>query len=202
MTTLLAPDQLNRPAPATLDLLLSRRSSSPKAMTGPGPDEAQLSTILRAAMRVPDHGKLAPWRFILFEGRARAAFGEHLASIFRAAHPEAIEELVEAERRRFTRAPVVVGVVSAALPGIKIPEWEQVLSAGAVCMSMLLAAHAQGFTGSWLTEWYSYDDQVREVLKLASHERMAGFVYLGQPAVTLEDRPRPDVDAKLTLWTD
>ena len=200
MTTLLAPDQLNLPAPATLDLLLSRRSSSPKAMTGPGPDQPQLDQILRAAMRVPDHGKLAPWRFIVFEGDARAAFGEHLARIFRDAHPETIDELIEAERRRFMRAPVVIGVVSAALPGIKIPEWEQVLSAGAVCMSMLLAAHAQGFTGSWLTEWYSYDEQIRQTLKLEAHERMAGFVYLGRPAVALEDRPRPDVAAKLTRW--
>lgn len=202
MTTLLTPEQLNAAAPATLDLLLSRRSSSPKAMTGPGPDAAQLELILRAAIRVPDHGKLAPWRFILFEGGARAAFGEHLARAFQAANPAAIDELVAAERRRFERAPVVIGVVSSALPGIKIPEWEQVLSAGAVCMTLLTAAHAQGFTGSWLTEWYSYSDDIREVLGLAAHERMAGFIYLGRPAVTLDDRPRPPVEAKLTRWTD
>ena len=200
MTTILTPGELNKPSAGALDMMLSRRSSSPKAMTGPGPDSSQLDLILRAAIRVPDHGKITPWRFILFEGDARAAFGEHLARIFRAANPDAIEELVEAERRRFQRAPVVIGVVSAALPNIKIPEWEQVLSAGAVCMNMLMAAHAQGFTGSWLTEWYAYSEAVNQVLKLAPHERMAGFVYLGHPAVQLEDRPRPDVAAKLSVW--
>ncbi|MFO1237644.1 MAG: nitroreductase [Alphaproteobacteria bacterium] len=183
-----------------LDLLLTRRSGSAKAMTGPGPTAAQLGLILTAAMRVPDHGKLAPWRFVVFEGEARAAFGERLAALFREANPGAIEELVEAERRRFLRAPVVVAAISRAEGNAKVPEWEQVLSAGASCMALLLATHAQGLAASWLTEWPAYDARVRPLLGLQPHERVAGFVYLGMPAAPLEDRPRPDLAALVTRW--
>ncbi len=183
-----------------LDLLLTRRSGSAKAMTGPGPTAAQLGLILTAAMRVPDHGKLAPWRFVVFEGEARAAFGERLAALFREANPGAIEELVEAERRRFLRAPVVVAAISRAEGNAKVPEWEQVLSAGASCMALLLATHAQGLAASWLTEWPAYDARVRPLLGLQPHERVAGFVYLGTPAAPLEDRPRPDLAALVTRW--
>ena len=183
-----------------LDLLLTRRSGSAKAMTGPGPTAAQIDLILTAAMRVPDHGKLAPWRFVVFEGAGRAAFGEKLAGLFREANPEAIEELVEAERRRFLRAPVVVAAISRAEGNAKVPEWEQVLSAGASCMALLLATHAQGLAASWLTEWPAYDARVRPLLGLQPHERVAGFVYLGTPAAPLEDRPRPDLAALVTRW--
>jgi nitroreductase len=183
-----------------LDLLLTRRSGSAKAMTGPGPTAAQIDLILTAAMRVPDHGKLAPWRFVVFEGEARAAFGERLAALFREANPGAIEELVEAERRRFLRAPVVVAAISRAEGNAKVPEWEQVLSAGASCMALLLATHAQGLAASWLTEWPAYDARVRPLLGLQPHERVAGFVYLGTPAAPLEDRPRPDLAALVTRW--
>lgn len=183
-----------------LDLLLTRRSGSAKAMTGPGPSAAQLDIILTAATRVPDHGKLAPWRFVVFEGEGRADFGERLAALFQAANPAAIAELVEAERRRFLRAPVVVAVISRAEGNAKVPEWEQVLSAGASCLALLLAAHAQGFAGSWLSEWPAYDERVRPLLGLRAHERIAGFVYLGTPAAPLEDRPRPDLAGLVTRW--
>ncbi len=201
MTTLVSADRLNTPAPGTLDLLLTRRSASAKAMTGPGPDAGQLATILTAATRVPDHGKLTPWRFIVLEGEARAAFGDKVAALFRRRMPDAIPELVEAERRRFLRAPTIVAVISRAEGNAKVPEWEQVLSAGAVCMNLLTAAHALGFKGSWLTEWVGYDEGVKPILGLAEKERVAGFIYLGQPAVALEDRPRPALDTVVTRWT-
>lgn len=201
MRPLLSPDELNSLTKSTLDLLLTRRSGSAKAMTGPGPTDEQLASILSAASRVPDHGKLTPWRFIVFQGATREAFGRHLAELFQQANPSAIEELVAAERNRFLRAPVVVGVVSQALGNAKVPEWEQILSAGAVCMTLLLATHAQGLTGSWLTEWYAYDERIRPILGLQPHERMAGFIYLGTPAIPLEDRPRPTLDSVVTNWT-
>ncbi len=128
-------------------------------------------------------------------------FGEVLGDAFAAANPQAIPELVEAERRRFLRAPVVVGVVSRARAGLPIPEWEQILSAGAACQTLLIAAHASGFVGGWVTEWYAYDANVRRALGLEPHERMAGFIYLGTSAKALEDRPRPALDAIATDWT-
>ncbi len=185
---------LNAPAPDALNLLLTRRSGSAKAMTGPGPDAAQLRRILAAAARVPDHGKLAPWRFILFEGEARARFGDVLATRIRDVEPDASGERVALERGRFLRAPVVVGVVSRVKPGIAIPEWEQQLSAGACCMTLLMAAHSLGFVGNWLTEWYAFDDAIAARLGLGDNERMAGFIYLGQSAVPLEERVRPELD--------
>ena len=200
MTDLLPPDRLNARAPETLKLLLTRRSGSAKAMVGPGPDPDQLRTILTAATRVPDHGKLAPWRFVVFEGEARDRFGDRVAALFREKMPDAIPELVEAERRRFLRAPTVVAVISRAEGNAKVPEWEQVLSAGAACMNLLLAAHAMGFAGSWVTEWVAYDSGVRQVMGLAASERVAGFVYLGTPAVPLEDRPRPALESVVTRW--
>ncbi len=194
--------RLNVTDAGALALLLSRRSGSAKAMTAPGPDAAQLDTILTAASRVPDHGKLAPWRFIVFEGDARAAFGEHLAALFAAANPNAIPEIVDLERRRFQRAPTIVAVISRALGNPKVSEWEQVLSAGAACLNLSLAAHALGFTASWLTEWPAYDDRVRPLLGLAAHEKVAGFIYLGTPGAPLEDRPRPALDTIVTRWRE
>ena len=201
MSTTQTTTPLNVFNQGALNLLLSRRSGSAKAMTAPGPDAAQLDAILTAATRVPDHGKLTPWRFVVFEGEARAAFGEKLATLFAEANPSAIPELVDLERRRFLRAPTIVAVISRALGNAKVPEWEQVLSAGAVCMNLLLATHALGLTGSWLTEWPSYDERVRPLLGLAAREKIAGFVYLGTPAAPLEDRPRPALETVVTRWT-
>ncbi len=183
----------NQTAGGMLDLLLTRRSGSAKAMTGPGPTSDQLADILRCGARVPDHGKLFPWRFILFEGEARARAGDILADVAQA--EGAHERQVEEERGRFLRAPVVIGVVSAAREMIKIPVWEQELSAGAVCQTMMIAATAMGFVANWLTEWYAYHPLVGERLGLKAGERMAGFIYIGHPAAPLEERPRPDVDA-------
>ena len=184
---------LNRPAPDALDLLLSRRSGSAKAMTGPGPSSAELEKILTAAARVPDHGKLFPWRFILFEGDARLRMGEALAECVTDVEPQASQERIEMERGRFLRAPVVVGVVSRVREGIPIPEWEQLLSAGAVCQNMLIAAHALGFVANWITEWPAYNARVKERLGLQAGERIAGFVYIGHPVQPLEERVRPEL---------
>ena len=195
-----ATPPLNRPAPQALDLLLSRRSGSAKAMTGPGPDEAQLRTILAAAARVPDHGKLFPWRFILFEGEARARMGDLLIECVKATETAPTPERSELERTRFLRAPVVVGVVSRVREGIPIPEWEQELSAGAVCQTMLIAAHAMGFVANWLTEWPAYHALVKERLGLGQGERIAGFVYIGKSAMALEERVRPDLEKIVTRF--
>jgi nitroreductase len=190
----------NKPAPQTLDLLLSRRSGSAKTMTGPGPNPAELRQILAAGARVPDHGKLAPWRFILFEGDARARFGEMLAGIVLADEPGAGEVRLGMERGRFLRAPLVVGVVSRVVENLKAPEWEQVLSAGAACQNMLLAAHSFGYVGNWITEWYAFDRRVLDRLGLAANERIAGYLYFGHPAEPLEERARPELDSLITRF--
>jgi nitroreductase len=192
--------QLNDTEGGALALLLSRRSASAKRMTGPGPTVAELDTIFEAATRVPDHGKLKPWRFILFEGEARERFGEVLVQCFRNANPDSDDERLRDERERFVRAPIVVAVISRLREGIPIPVWEQTLSAGACGMTLVLAAHALGYVANWITEWCAYDSCVREKLELAGDERIAGFVYIGKSAVPLEDRPRPDFHALVTRY--
>ena len=191
---------LNRAAPQALDLLLSRRSGSAKAMTGPGPDPAELRQILAAGARVPDHGKLFPWRFIVFEGEARTRMGETLVKALTETDPNASPDRLEQERGRFLRAPVVVGVVSRVREYHPIPVWEQELSAGAVCQTMLIAAHALGYVANWITEWCAYHQTVKDALGLKSGERIAGFIYIGTPAVPLEERVRPDLDSLITQF--
>lgn len=182
----------NHPAPDTLDLLLTRRSGSAKAMGEPGPSKEQLAVMLKAAARVPDHGKLFPWRFIVFEGSARERFGRMLGEVLEAEGER--ERQIEEEKRRFLRAPIVVGVISAAREQIKIPVWEQELSAGAACQNLLIAAHALGFVANWITEWYAYHPEVKQRLGLTPGERVAGFIYIGTSTVELEERPRPDME--------
>jgi nitroreductase len=177
--------------PDALELLKTRRSVKPMELTDPAPSPAQLDTILTVASRVPDHGKLTPWRFIIFEGSARLAAGDTIARVFRAANPDAATDQIEFERRRLARAPVVIAVVSRAGPHVKIPEWEQVLSAGAAAMSLVFAAHALGFAANWITEWYAYDRNVVDALGVGPSERIAGFVHIGTPVRPPEDRPRP-----------
>ena len=196
----LPPDKLNRPAPRTLDLLLSRRSGSAKNMAPPGPDTEQLRTILSAGARVPDHGKLFPWRFIIFEGDGRARMGKVLAQCVTTTEPDITSDRMAQERNRFVRAPVVIGVVSRVKEGIAIPVWEQQLSAGACCQNVLLAAHAMGFVASWITEWCAYNDCVAKQLGLGPNERIAGFIYIGSPGAELEDRIRPELDSLITRF--
>jgi nitroreductase len=177
--------------PDALELLKSRRSVKPQELLGPPPSEAEIETLLTIASRVPDHGKLAPWRFIVFAGDARRKAGQAIAAAFVQKYPDATAEQIEMEEDRLTRAPLVIAVVSRAAPHVKIPEWEQVLSAGAAAMNLLTAAYALGFAGTWITEWYAYDRTVLAALGLKPHEKIAGFVHIGRIARKPEDRARP-----------
>ena len=188
--------------PDALDMLKTRRSLKPVELAGPGPSPAEIDTLLTVASRVPDHGKLTPWRFIVFEGEARLAAGEAIVAAFAQKYPDAKAEQVDYERRRLARAPLVIAVVSRAAPHVKIPEWEQVLSAGAAAMSLVLAAHALGYAATWITEWYAYDRRVLDALGVAENERIAGFVHIGRPVHQPEDRPRPPLSAITTRFDE
>ena len=184
----------------TLKHLLTRRSVTANALDEPGPDAEQLSQILTAAARVPDHKKLVPWRFVLFQGAAREAFGQVLAEACRAEEPDASAVRLEMEAKRFLRAPMVVAAISCVSKTHLVPEWEQVLSAGAACQNLVVAASSLGFGAQWITEWYSYSDAVQEALRLGEGERIAGFVYIGTPKETPKERPRPALDDIVTVW--
>jgi nitroreductase len=185
----------------TIALLKRRRSLSPPNITGPGPSASEIETLLTIASRVPDHGKLAPWRFILFEGAARDRAGRIALEVKLADNPSLDEAGRTAELKRFSHAPLVIAVVSRAAPHVKIPEWEQELSAGAACMNLVIAANALGFVTGWLTEWCSYDQRFRAALGLAENERIAGFVHIGRPKLVMEDRPRPPLAEIVTVFS-
>ena len=174
-----------------LDLMRRRRSLPPQGMKGPGPTPDELTSLLQIASRVPDHGKLAPWRFLILQGEARARAGRIAADRLAAKEGALDPQRRALEEARFARAPLVVGVISRAAPHLKIPEWEQILSAGAVCMTLCHAAHAMGFVSAWLTEWCAYDADFCVKLGLAAHEKFAGFIHIGRPDMVSEDRPRP-----------
>jgi nitroreductase len=184
----------------TIRLLKRRRSLKPHEMTGPGPSPGELQTLLTIASRVPDHGKLAPWRFIVFEGAARERAGRIGLEIKLAENPALDEVSRAAELARFAQAPLVVAVVSRAAPHKKIPEWEQQLSAGAACMNLEIAAGALGYASCWLSEWCAYDRRFAVAIGLADHERIAGFIHIGRPKVEAEDRPRPALVDIVTVF--
>jgi nitroreductase len=183
-----------------LDLLKTRRSAKPDELVGPPPTDAEIATLLTIASRVPDHGKLAPWRFIVFAGDGRARAGEIIAAAFAAKYADATPEQIADEKTRLTRAPLVVAVLSRAAPHVKIPEWEQVLSAGAAAMNLVLAAFALGFAATWITEWYAYDRGVLAALGLAPHEKIVGFIHIGRTGERPEDRPRPPLAEIVTRF--
>ena len=186
----------------TIDLLLKRRSAKPAMLAAPGPTSEQLTTILTAATRVPDHKKLEPWRFIVFEGEARAAFGRVLLKACLAEEKETpTAGRLETERMRLLRSPTVVAVISRTTPNPAAPEWEQILSCGAVCFNLCLAATALGFGTCWITEWYAYSPGVRAALKLAANERIAGFVYIGTAKERQPERERPLLAKVVSRWT-
>ena len=183
-----------------MKLLLERRSVVANKLGPPGPGSEQLREILTAGARVPDHKKLVPWRFILFQGDARAEFGKVLAAACASAESDASEVRLETEAARLMRAPVVVAVICNAVANSGVPEWEQILSTGAACQNLLVAATALGFSGQWITEWYSYDDNVRAALGLEESERVAGFVYIGTAQEPPSERERPDIDQITSSW--
>lgn len=176
-----------------LKSLLTRRSTSVKDLRAPAPEGEALTQILTVATRVPDHGKLCPWRIVVLQGEGAAKLGALAAEIFAHATPEATEAQLAAERNRFARAPLCLAVLSTPKLGTK-PVWEQELSAGAVCMNILHAAHALGFGGKWLTEWVAYDADILAALGGASTDKLAGFIYLGTKTVETEDRERPRLE--------
>lgn len=186
--------------PTPIEFLTARRSVLAQFLGPPAPDHQQLDKILTAAIRVPDHGKLAPWRFVSFRGERCAEVGEALLQLRLARGEDLSDEERAIEQGRFTRAPLVIAVVSRAAPHPKIPEWEQILSAGACCMNLLNGAHALGFTAQWLTGWPVYDMEAREILGLAPDERLAGFIHIGTPSVAPHERPRPGPSEILTEW--
>ncbi len=189
-----------RPLPEALERINSRRSVKALDLQEPGPDPDTLATILSTALRVPDHGKLGPWRLVTFQGDDRSAFGQILAERWQALHPEANHAQIAFEQNRFLRAPIVIAVVSQRLADHKIPEWEQILSAGAVCQNLLVAASLAGFAAQWLTEWYTYDSHIQSLFDIGDHEDIAGFVYLGSAAGKPDERARPDAGARIESW--
>lgn len=182
-----------------LDLLLTRRSGKARDMVAPGPDADQLATILRAATRVPDHGKLAPWRFVVVPDTARGKLAELLESAYRHEKPEAGRLELQAMRDFALQAPTLVVLLSRPNPASHIPSWEQQLSVGAACQNLLLAAHAQGFVANWLTGWAAYSPAVRDAIGEPG-EIVAGFMFIGTPAKELEERPRPALDDVVRVW--
>ena len=184
---------------AALDLLLSRRSV--KALTEPGPNPDEMEAILTAAARVSDHKALSPWRFIVIEGAARSAFGEMLATVLAAEDREPPSEIrLDTERKRLLAAPVTVAVVSRVRETPGAPEWEQVLSCGAACQNLVLAANALGFGTNWVTRWFAYSAGVRERMGLAGDERIAGFIHIGSAKERQADRVRPQLADVVTRY--
>ncbi len=177
----------------TLKLLKTRRSPRVTDLAAPGPNAAELETLLTIASRVPDHGKLAPWRFLVMQGDKKKAFAEALVPLFRQSHPEATEDQLKKEPARFSNSPLVIAVISRAGKHAKIPEWEQVLSAGAACMNLVVAAHALGYGAAWLTGWAAYERPALDLLGIGSDERIAGYVHIGTPAMQQDERPRPQL---------
>ena len=182
------------------DHLLTRRSVTLPFLEEPGPDAGQLADMLTMAVRVPDHGKLAPWRLITYAGPARERVGEKLAALVAEREPDATEERLEAERRRFLPAPLTVGVLSRAAEHPKIPEFEQLLSAGNVAFNLVHAANALGFGAQWVTRWFAYDAEAAQMLGAGEGERFVGFVHIGTPSRHLEERDRPALEDVVTAW--
>lgn len=193
------PAETSRRNDEVIEFMRTRRSVPARVMSGPGPDEQQIREMVSIATRVPDHGKLAPWRLIRYGPDCCRRLGALCEARAIELNGDMSEELRAAERARFTRAPVVVAVVSTAAPHPKIPEWEQQLSAGAVMMSFLVAANAMGFDAQILTEWVAYDDKLAPALGLKPGERVAGFVHVGTRTQPKTERDRPALDDIFTV---
>lgn len=178
----------------TIELLLTRRSVAPRLLAAPAPTPDEIETLLTIASRVPDHGRAVPWRFIVIAPDGGARLGDLIAAAFVADHPDAPAATIDAERGRLLRAPLVIAIVSSPHENPKAPELEQILSAGAAGMSLLIAANAMGYAANWHTEWYAYDRRFLGELGLTDQERIAGFVHIGTAIERPQDRPRPALD--------
>lgn len=186
------------PNPAALEFLLTRRSRPAKTLTTPVPDRATVQTLLTAAARTPDHGKLEPWRFVVLEKAALARLADLV--VVRGAALGLEPEAIDKAQTQYSNADLAIAVISAPKPSEKIPQIEQVYSAGAVCLALVNAALAAGWGANWLSGWASHDrDFIREGLGLADHESVAGFIHLGSESSAPPERPRPDLDA-ITTW--
>ena len=182
-----------------LSLLATRRSGKPRDLIAPGPDAAQLDEILAIAARTPDHGKLAPWRFVIIDDGDREALAGVITDAYRVERPQASRSEIESLEQFAHQAPALVVVLSSPKSESHIPLWEQELSAGAACMNLLHAVHAQGLAGGWLTGWPSFSERVRDAFG-AAPERIAGFMFIGTPAKPLDERPRPDMARIVSHW--
>lgn len=186
--------------PALIDYLKTRRSVGIGFLQEPGPSEAELEAILTIGMRVPDHGKFAPWRLVLFRGDVRARAGELLAEIAARRRPGLDEAGLDIERRQFLPAPLTIGVIYSPKPNPKAPELEQLLSAGAVCLNLCHAAFAHGYAASWVTRWFAFDPEAQAALGARGGERFVGFVHIGTPTTSIEDRDRPRLEDVVSDW--
>jgi nitroreductase len=183
-----------------IEFLKMRRSVKPREMSSPGPSAEELETILTVGARVPDHGKLAPWRFMVFEGDARVRAGEIIAQVFVSKNPLAPAADIEVEKRRLMDAPLVIAVISLTKPHPKVPPWEQELSAGASAMNIVTAATALGYGANWLTGWFAFDRDVLAEFGLKPEEKIAGFIHIGTHSKPNEDRPRPNLGEIVTRF--
>jgi nitroreductase len=183
-----------------LSLLLSRRSAKPRDLVAPGPSDAELAQVLAVAARTPDHGKIAPWRFVIVPDERRDAFAELLTKAYRAERPDAPAADLAGVEQFARQAPALVVVLSAPVLEHKVPVWEQELSAGAAAMNLLHAAHAIGYAGGWLTGWAAFSPQVRDGFG-GPDERIVGFMFLGTPGRPLDERPRPEPSAVVSIWS-
>ena len=190
------PVYVARPSPDTLALMARRRSASAPVLTAPAPSAEELNELLRLAARAPDHGKLFPWRFVILQGDAKAAL---VVQLERLAADQPKPDKAAAALAKLRNPPLTVAVISRVIE-CNIPEWEQVLSSGAVCQNMLIAADAMGYGANWITDWYSYDERATRLLGLEPHERVAGFVHLGTLPEPPQERVRPEIDKLVTVW--
>lgn len=187
---------------AVLDYLKTRRSVTLPFLKAPGPNEAQLTELLEIGLRVPDHGKLEPWRLVLFTDETWVKAGKKIEQLMLSRDPEIEPEMLEVERSRFLPAPLTIGVISSPIKHPKIPLIEQKFSAACVCLNLVHAAHAMGFGAHWVTRWFAYDAEANQLLGAKEGEFFAGFIHIGTPETRLEERPRPDLTKKVSFWAD
>ena len=184
-----------------IDFLLSRKSAPIAELREPAPGDDEIATLIRVASRVPDHGRLTPWRFIVYRGEARHRIGDMLAKRAEEREGPLPDARVEQEKARFSRAPLVIGVIHCPRDNPKIPRWEMLLSGGAAAMNLVLAANALGYSTNWITNWYSDDEEGRRILGLAPDERVVGFVHIGTFSGDAPERPRPEVETLISEYS-